>query len=119
MIAPLDSRPIRRRGLDVRRTDIGPDDWAPWGQGRPATPQRMALDPLLDRPLPDAVADLDAVLRARFVSADEIRRLVAGRSDNGIVAARRAVGLTDPRAESRPESRVRVWLVLDGLMPEP
>lgn len=27
--------------------------------------------------------------------------------------------LSDPRAESRPESRVRVWLTLDGLRPEP
>ncbi|MHA6792896.1 hypothetical protein ACVGVM_05150 [Pseudonocardia bannensis] len=119
VIAPRESRPIRRSGLDVRRTGIGPRDWEPWLDGRLATPQRMALDLLLDRALPDAVADLDAVLRAGLVSGDEIRAMVEGRSDNGIVAARRAVDLADPRAESRPESKVRVWLVLDGLAPEP
>jgi len=79
----------------------------------------MALDLLLDRPLPDAVADLDAVLRARLVTLPEVRALVEQRGDRGIVAARRAVQLADPRAESRPESRVRVWLVLDGLHPVP
>jgi very-short-patch-repair endonuclease len=82
-------------------------------------PQRMALDLLLDRPLPDAVADLDAVLRAQLVTLPEMRALVEQRGDRGIVAARRAVQLADPRAESRPESRVRVWLVLDGLHPAP
>jgi very-short-patch-repair endonuclease len=45
--------------------------------------------------------------------------LVTARSDRGIVAARRAVELADPRAESRPESRLRVYLVLDDLQPVP
>ncbi len=45
--------------------------------------------------------------------------MVEKRSGKGIVAARRAVALADPRAESRPESRVRVWFALDGLHPEP
>jgi very-short-patch-repair endonuclease len=45
--------------------------------------------------------------------------MVEGRSDKGIVLARQAVQLAESRAESRPESRVRVWLVLDGLQPEP
>ena len=45
--------------------------------------------------------------------------MVAGRSDNGIVLARQAVSLVDPRAESLPESRLRVVLTLDGLQPVP
>ncbi|MGH3999667.1 MAG: hypothetical protein ACRDTJ_19660, partial [Pseudonocardiaceae bacterium] len=40
------------------------------------------------------------------------------RHDRGVVQARRALELADPRAESRPESQVRVYLVLDGLCPE-
>jgi very-short-patch-repair endonuclease len=40
------------------------------------------------------------------------------RHDRGIVQARRALELADPRAQSRPESRMRVHLVLDGLSPE-
>ncbi len=84
-----------------------------------ATPLRMSLDLLLDRALPDAVADLDTVLRAGLIDRDALRQMVTQRSDRGIVAARRAVELADPRAESRPESRLRVYLVLDGLEPEP
>jgi hypothetical protein len=56
-----------RGGLDVRRTAIEPVDWEPWAGGRLATPMRLALDLLLGRALPDAVADLDAVLRAHLV----------------------------------------------------
>jgi hypothetical protein len=72
----------------VRRTAIEPVDWEPWAGGRLATPMRLALDLLLGRALPDAVADLDAEL-------------------------------ADPRAEWLPESKLRVYLVLDGLAPVP
>jgi hypothetical protein len=119
VVAPLEMRLGRRRGLDVRRTTIAPEEWEPWEYGRIATPLRLTLDLLLDRPLPDAVADLDAVLRARLVTRAAVARMVEARSDNGIVVARRAVELADPRAESLPESRVRVLLVLDGLDPVP
>jgi len=119
VLAPVEMRLGRRSGLDVRRTAIDPDEWEPWGGGRIATPLRMALDLLLARPLPDAVADLDAVLRAGKVGREVVARMLATRSDNGIVLARRALALTDPRAESLPESRMRVHLVLDGLDPVP
>jgi very-short-patch-repair endonuclease len=84
-----------------------------------ATPMRLTLDLLLGRPLPDAVAGLDAVLRAGLVERGAVAAMVAGRSDNGIVAARRAVELADPRAEAVPESKLRVVLVLAGLEPVP
>ena len=57
---------------------------------------RLTLDLLLGRPLPDAVADLDAVLRARLVRRDAVAAMVAARSDKGIVGARRAVELARP-----------------------
>jgi hypothetical protein len=44
---------------------------------------------------------------------------IGQRRDHGIVRVRRAEELADPRAESRPESKMRVWLVLDGLHPIP
>lgn len=119
IIAPLQRRIGRRSGIDLRRTALSSQDHQPWHGGRLATPLRMALDLALDRPLPEAVADLDTVLRARLVDVAELAGLVAGRSDRGIVRARRAVGLTDPRAESRPESMVRVHLMLAGLQPVP
>lgn len=79
----------------------------------------MSLDLLLDRALPDAVADLDAVLRTGTIDLDAVRQMVNERSDRGIVKARHALELADPRAESRPKSRLRVHLVLDGLEPQP
>jgi hypothetical protein len=119
VVAPLEMRIGYRAGLTVRRTEIEQDDWEPWVGGRLASPTRMALDLLLGRPLPDAVADLDAVLRAGKVGRSAVERMVAARSDNGIVLARQAVSLSDDRAESLPESRMRVLLVLDGLAPVP
>jgi hypothetical protein len=108
-----------RSGIDVRRTLLEPGDWEPWAHGRLASPLRMALDLLLGQPPPDAVADLDAVIRAGLVKRSHVEYLVAHRSDNGIVDARRAVELADPRAESVPESKMRVLLVLAGLEPVP
>ena len=119
VVVPDNTRIARRTGLNVRRTVVRPHECTPWSEGAVATPLRTTLDLLLDRPLPDAVADLDAVLRAGLVAVPQVVRMVEGRSDKGIVLARRAIELADPRAESRPESRVRVWLVLDGLHPVP
>jgi hypothetical protein len=119
VVAPLEMRIGYRAGLTVRRTELEPGDWEPWAGGRIATPMRMALDLLLGRPLPDAVADLDAVLRAGKVERAAVERMLASRSDNGIVLARQAMALSDQRAESLPESRMRVLLVLDGLNPVP
>lgn len=119
VIVPFERKVGHRAGLDVRRNDIGLDEWRRWQQGRLASPLRMALDLALDRPLPVAVGDLDAVLRRNLVALDELAELVKARSDRGIQNARRAVELVDPRAESRPESQVRVHLVLAGLRPVP
>ncbi|MGH4021574.1 MAG: endonuclease domain-containing protein [Pseudonocardiaceae bacterium] len=119
LVVPEATHLARRNGLDVRRTEITTGEWEPWCGIGLATPLRMGLDLLLDRSLPDAVADLDAVLRAGQISLPALQQLVDQRHDRGIVCARRAVQLADPRAESPPESRMRVWLVLDGLHPEP
>ena len=109
----------RRKGIDARRSVIDPSDAEPWAYGLLASPMRLTLDLLLDSPVPEAVAGLDAVLRAGLVDREHIAAMVAGRSDNGIVDARRAVDLADPRAESLPESVMRVHLVLAGLDPVP
>lgn len=119
VLAPPEMRLGHRSGLDVRRTPIEPGDAEPWAYGSLATPMRLTMDLLIGRPLPDAVAGLDAVLRAGLVDRGALAATVAGRSDNGIVLARRAVELADPRAEALPESAMRVHLVLDGLDPVP
>lgn len=67
-----------------------------------------------------AVAVLDAMVRAGSVSLPEMDALVSTSARTwGVGRVRRAVGLIDPRAESPPESRVRVALVLAGLAPVP
>lgn len=119
VIAPTETRITRGSGIRLRRTNLGDEERCQWNGAGLASPLRMTLDLLVTRPLPDAVADLDAVLRKGVVSLHAVQQMVAGRSDSGIVTARRAVELADPRAESRPESRMRVWLVLDGLCPQP
>ena len=119
IIAPLGRRIARGDGFDLRRNEIGADEWEPWNGGRLATPLRMALDLALDRPIPVAVADLDVAVRRGLVDRNALTDLVRTRSDRGIRDAHRAVGLVDPLAESRPESQVRVHLVLAGLEPVP
>ncbi|MCW0211851.1 MAG: hypothetical protein OJJ54_00665 [Pseudonocardia sp.] len=119
VVAPLDMRLGRTSGLLVRRTMLDPSEYRDWEGGRLATPLRTGLDLLLGRALPDAVADLDAALRAEILDRTELSTALRRRSDNGVVLARQAEALADPRAESPPESRVRVHLVLAGLDPVP
>ena len=88
----------RRTGIDVRRTKTCAEDREPWGEIGLTIPLRMGLDLLLDRTLPDAVANLDAVLRAGLVDRAELRRMLSQRRDHGIVLARQAEELADPRA---------------------
>lgn len=118
VVAGLQTRLFRWAGVDLRRCEVRADEAQPWSRIRLATRRRTAFDLLLDRPLPDAVADLDAVLGAGLVGRSEMKLFLTGRHDCGIVQARRALELADPRAQSRPESRLRVHLVLDGLSPE-
>jgi hypothetical protein len=67
IVMPLETRIARRSDLGVRRSDLTAKEFTPWLGIGLATPLRTSLDLLLDRTLPDAVADLDAVLRAGLV----------------------------------------------------
>jgi hypothetical protein len=107
------------RGLHVVRTVVDPSDSEPWEHGHLATPERAAFDLVRWRPLPEAVGDLDSVVRAGTVTVDGVERYLRGRHDHGIVNARAALQLADPRSESPPESALRVYLVLAGLDPVP
>jgi len=111
-----------KRGMHIRRTTIELAEGEPWETIRLATPLRTALDILcntkLRRSLPRTVGLLDVLLREEFFERDELDALLQARHDRGIIRARRCLQLADPRAESIPESEVRVWLVLGGLEPE-
>lgn len=108
-----------QRGVDIRRSTTGPVAGDPWQGIQIATPMRMTLDILtntkLRRSLPRTVGLLDAILRSGIVDRDRLAAMLEQRHDRGIVRARRACELADPRAESIPESEVRVWLALAGI----
>jgi len=82
---------------------------------RVADAERVAFDAAARRPLPKAVAVLDAMTRAGLVQMDTLVRWLEDEHGNGVPTVREAVPLVDPRAESQPESVMRVVLVRAGL----
>jgi uncharacterized protein DUF559 len=116
------------RGIRLHRGPVKPSEHRDWEGIAIATPLRMAMDLLLrqapremsrQRRLQMAVADLDQVLRAELVDRDTLAALLKRRRDHGVVLARQAVELADPRAESPPESELRVLLTLHDMPPTP
>ena len=84
------------------------------------SPLRTAWDVASLESVGSSVATLDAMVRAGAVSPAELSAMAAeGNGRWGVARVRRAVPLVDARAESPPESRVRVALVLAGLTPVP
>ncbi|HET6503347.1 MAG TPA: hypothetical protein VFG87_21570 [Amycolatopsis sp.] len=120
-VVPESDRFGAKRGLHIRRSVRGPAEGEPWRGIRLATPERATLDILRDkrlRPsLPRTVAWADALLRDGFVDATAFSVFLSGRHDHGVVRVRKAWALVDPRSTSVPESELRVWLRLSGLVP--
>ncbi|WP_083940270.1 endonuclease domain-containing protein [Saccharomonospora saliphila] len=115
-------------GVRVRRTTVRRHETRPWRGIRIARPCRVALDVLLRhsprtrgwvRRLRTAVPDLDALLRAGLVSQSKLKTALYRRRNRGIRLARAALSMSDQRAESLPESELRVVLRTAGLNPLP
>ncbi|WP_158881638.1 DUF559 domain-containing protein [Amycolatopsis anabasis] len=115
-------------GIHIRRTEVKPDEYRPWQGVRIARPRRIALDLLLRlsprkrgwvRRLRIGVPDLDAFLRSGLVRWPSLLPLFYGRRNRGIRLARQALQLSDPRAESKPESELRVVLDAGGIYATP
>jgi hypothetical protein len=105
-------------GARVRVDLLPPDEIGRQWQSRLTTPLRTAFDLARRDPLPDAVAAVDALARAWRFGRDELSALAARHPGvRGLVQVRRAIALMDPRAESLPETRLRVGLVLRGVPP--
>lgn len=108
------------RGVRVHRipdkADVDVDD-----DGVPVTTAlRTAWDTAALEPLGTAVAALDAMVRTGAVTSTDLASMARDGSGRwGVTRVRRAVDLVDPRAESPPESRVRVACLLAGLSPVP
>jgi len=80
------------------------------------TPERTLVDIAEDVPLPLVVAFGDHILRQLLTTQGAIAECLArSRGRRGVRRARQAVDLLDPRAESPPESVLRVTLVSAGL----
>ncbi len=110
---------FRFGGISVRRASAGPLGSERWQGVRVATPHRMAFDLAARWDLPTATAHLDVVVRARLVDAAGFSRWLASRYDDDVCAVREACALIDARAESIPESRLRVVLGGAGIDVEP
>lgn len=115
-------------GIKVRRTDVLAEESRPWQNAKIATPARIALDLLLRlsprtrgwiRRLRIGVPDLDAFLRAGLVGELPLRLMFAEKRLRGIRLARHALQLSDRRAESLPESELRIVMVAGGFRPKP
>jgi len=120
VVGPADLVWAGPRGVRVHRSQgvvpIARDD-----DGVPVTsPLRTAWDVAALEPLATAVAALDAMVKSEAVCIPDLLTMcAAGTGRWGVTRVRRAVGLVDARAESPPESRVRVALVMAGLAPVP
>ncbi|MFC3454726.1 endonuclease domain-containing protein [Amycolatopsis speibonae] len=112
-----------QRGMHLKRSRLIGEDFEPWRDGRIATPPRMTMDILantrLHRSFPRVVGLLDALLHAGFIEREQLERYFEHRHDHGIVRARKALALSDGRAESIPESEVRTWLRIHDIEAEP
>ena len=83
-------------------------------------PVRAAADLLRRLPLTEAVVVCDAVGQAELATDVDLRvELEAHAGLRGVRQAHRALDLSSPLAESPPESRLRLQLVLAGLEPIP
>ncbi len=116
------------QGIHVRRTAIRTTESRPWNGIRIARPWRAALDLILRlsprtyswvRRLRIAVPDVDAFIRAGLVPPQRLRCALRGRRNRGISLARAALSMIDPRAESLPESELRVVPKSGGFEPIP
>ena len=104
-------------GVRVHRTDLADGDVQVVEDGVRATSAiRTAWDVATLERLPDAVATLDGMLRAEAVDRAALAGLVTGAVGRWRgQRAQRALTLADGRAESPPESWVRVACHLAGL----
>jgi very-short-patch-repair endonuclease len=107
-------------GMRIRRTSLPQTDVRTVRWYRCTTPVRTALDIACLEPLHAAVVALDVLLGRGLVHPGDLTdRAGALPTGRGVRHARRAVALADGRAESPPESVLRLLLRSAGLAPVP
>lgn len=116
VIVPVPAVDSQRVEAVVRRVNLDPGEIV-WRRGFPVTGAlRTWFDVAGRLPLTEAVVTLDQALGGRLIELRALEAYVdAHVGANGILQARRAVALAEPRSESPMESRLRLLLVLGGL----
>lgn len=109
----------RRYGLRCTAVRTHDFESTAWSGIRLAYPPRVAFDLLKGRSMSTAVARCDALLHAGLLTMDDIAAFLVGRRDHRVSTARARLSHLDARAESIPESVLRVELALRGLHPVP
>ncbi|RBY79993.1 hypothetical protein DQ239_02535 [Blastococcus sp. TF02-09] len=107
-------------GLRIRRAVVPESDVRSVRRYSCTTPVRTAVDIARHEELPGSVIALDVLLRRGLVDAGRLAEAVAAvPTGRGSRRARLAEALADGRAESPPETVVRVLLRTAGLAPVP
>lgn len=107
-------------GLRVRRVPLPGSELTRSGAFVFTAGLRTALDIARTEPVLDSVPALDVLLARGVVDRSELRDAAARMSRvRGVRSTRRAASLADGRAESPPESRLRVIFALAGLTAVP
>lgn len=122
VVVPRGAIVPHRADVRARTALVGPGDRVLVGTQRLRClrPARAAADLLRRLPLAEAVVVADAVGHAELVAAGDLSGELNRQARlRGVRQARRALALSDPRAESPPESRLRLALVLADLDPVP
>ncbi|TFV61688.1 UNVERIFIED_ORG: DUF559 domain-containing protein [Bacillus sp. AZ43] len=108
------------RGTKVHRTPLSAAEVEERDAVPITTALRTAWDVAALESVGTAVAALDAMVRAGSVQVSDLEVMAESSAGRwGVTKVRRAYSLVDPRAESPPESRVRVACLLAGLSPVP
>lgn len=116
VIVPAPTATSERVTAIVRREQLDPSDVV-WRKGFPVTSAvRTCFDLAARLPLGDGVVALDQALAAGLVDLPVLQAFLTARAGtNGVVRARRAISLAEPRSESPMETRLRLLLELSGL----
>jgi len=116
ILTPRDARP--RPGLLVRHGTVAPREMTALRGVPLTTPTHTSWEIARTLPLLDAVGWIDALARRRRITRGELRdEALRHWAEWGSRQATATLARCDPRAESPPESRRRVSLVLAGLPP--
>jgi hypothetical protein len=116
VIVPPDSTFFGRAGLVVHRVVVDAGHLDPVSVPPRTTALRTAWDVAIWHDLPAAVSIVDVLLRLGVVDGRDLAALAAAApSPRGARRAAQVFGLADGRAQSPPESQLRVRLILAGL----